>query len=73
MSCAFFLVWPFSQPDAELQNCDSNMKWLTIAEKRTLTSRYAPVDLVDPPAHVIKITALGDAAEDAEGVVVRIK
>jgi hypothetical protein len=49
------------------------MKWLTIAEKRTLTSRYAPVDLVDRPAHVIKITALGDAAEDAEGVIVRIK
>ena len=73
MSCAFFLVWPFSQPDAELQNCDSNMKWLTIAEKRTLTSRYAPVDLVGRPAHVIKITALRCAAEDAEGVIVRIK
>ena len=41
-SCTFFSICPFSQPEAGLQNSASNRKWLTMAEKRTLTWRCLP-------------------------------
>jgi hypothetical protein len=41
-SRTFFSTWPFSQPEAGLQNSASNRKWLTMAAKRALTSRSLP-------------------------------
>jgi hypothetical protein len=41
-SRTFFSTWPFSQPEAGLQNSASNRKWLTMAPKRALTSRSLP-------------------------------
>jgi hypothetical protein len=54
MPRTFFLICPFSQPDAGLQNSGSNGKWLTMAANRALTWRFFPrPDLVDPGAHIV--------------------